>query len=310
MGRVFVGTSGWVYPHWRRRFYPEGVPARLWLPYYAGVFSTVELNNTFYMLPRDEAVDRWRDETPEGFVFACKGSRFLTHMKRLTDTDQGIDRYYQRIDRLGRKRGPVLWQLPPQMSRPDPGRLDAFLAAQPKGVPQVFEFRHPGWYVPEVLAVLDRHGCALCEHDLVEEPVPRPTGSFRYLRFHGRTGKYRGRYGAARLARVARELRAFGGDACVYINNDSLGHAVWDALELIDALGDRAYLLDHGPEETEKARQERARSGAPRRRRRRRGQGSGRAAGRTAARRRRGKGDRRGVTPPNGGRRGRRADTR
>jgi uncharacterized protein YecE (DUF72 family) len=308
MGRVLVGTSGWVYPHWRRIFYPEGVPARLWLAYYSTIFATVELNNTFYMLPPHDAVERWREDTPEGFVFACKGSRFLTHMKRLTDHETGLDRYFDRVDRLGIKQGPILWQLPPQMSRPDPGRLDAFLAAQPEGTRQVFEFRHAGWYVPEVLAVLDKHGCALCEHDLVDEAIPRPTGSFRYLRFHGKTGKYRGRYGAERLRRVARELRDWGGEAYVYFNNDGHGHAVWDALELIAALGDEAYVLDHGSQTSEKAREERTRASAARRGAGSGGGRSGEADGRALPRR--GGGRRAGRLTVSGGKQGRRAGTR
>ena len=105
MARLHIGTSGYVYKDWRRVFYPEGVPARLWLPYYASAFSTVELNATFYRLPTASAVERWREDSPPGFVFACEGSRFLTHMKRLTDVDVGVHRYFELVSGLGEKRG-------------------------------------------------------------------------------------------------------------------------------------------------------------------------------------------------------------
>lgn len=240
MAPIHLGTSGYVYKDWKRRFYPDSLPARRWLSWYARVFATVELNATFYRLPTAQAVDRWRDEVPPGFRFACKGSRFLTHMKRLTDVDEGLERFYTPVLRLGRKLGPVLWQLPPNLKTPDPERLDRFLAHQPRGVPQVFEFRHAAWYHPEVLEVLDRHRAALCEHDLLPEAIPRPTGTFRYLRFHGTQARYVGRYGRAALRPVARDLKRWrerGHPAWVYFNNDLRGDALLDAVDLADLLG-------------------------------------------------------------------------
>ncbi|HEX5750321.1 MAG TPA: DUF72 domain-containing protein [Archangium sp.] len=154
MRAIHLGTSGYVYKHWKGLFYPTGLPASRWLPYFA----------------------RWREQTPGGFKFACKGSRYLTHMKRLTDVGEGLERYFSVILRLGSKLGPVLWQLPPQMKKPDPERLDRFLAALPRGVQYVVEFRDAAWYHAEVLEVLDRRGAAVCEHDLVPVPPPRLTG--------------------------------------------------------------------------------------------------------------------------------------
>lgn len=237
-----------MYPHWRGVLYPAGLAATggRWLGRYASVFPTVELNNTFYKLPTPAAVDAWRDGTPPGFVFACKGSRFLTHMKRLLDTGTGLERYFALVDRLGPKRGPVLWQLPPQWTKPDPGRLDAFLAALPPGRHAV-ELRCPTWYSRETFDLLDRRGAALCEHDLVQvdagwlrsRPFPRAAG-FRYLRFHGAGAKYGGRYGAEALGPTARSLvgwRDRGVDAYVYFNNDQGGEAVRDALALAALVG-------------------------------------------------------------------------
>lgn len=241
MATLHLGTSGYVYKHWKGFFYPSSLPARRWLPWYAQVFTTVELNAPFYRLPTAQAVDGWREAVPPGFLFACKGSRFLTHMKRLADVGEGLERYYTPILRLGRKLGPVLWQLPPHMTRPDPERLDRFLAAQPGGVRQVVEFRHPAWYHPEVLEVLRRHRAALCEHDLVQapEPAPKPTAPFRYVRFHGAGSRYAGRYGREALRAVARDLRSWrarGHTAWVYFNNDLHGHALLDAFDLAELL--------------------------------------------------------------------------
>src|SRR4051812_41910813 len=120
---IHLGTSGYVYDHWKGIFYPQGLAQSRWLEFYAQHFDTVEMNNTFYRLPTPEAVEGWRRATPPSFRFACKGSRFLTHMKRLTDTETGLDNFFSRVEHLGRKLWVVLWQLPPQMSRPDPQRL-------------------------------------------------------------------------------------------------------------------------------------------------------------------------------------------
>ena len=235
MGRIRIGTSGYVYKDWRNLLY-QGVPAAGWLERYAQVFDTVELNATFYRLPSASMVDGWRERTPRTFLFACKGSRFITHMKRLTDPGPGLQRYFELILRLGAKLGPILWQLPPQMNRPDLQRLDEFLARVPRELRHAVEFRSAAWYTEEVCEVLDRHGAAFCEHDLVDRKPPAHTGGWRYVRFHGATGKYRGRYGRVALRKWARDLRAHGGDAYVYFNNDTHGHAVQDALDLSELL--------------------------------------------------------------------------
>jgi uncharacterized protein YecE (DUF72 family) len=230
--RIHVGTSGYVYPHWRGVLYPPGLPQARWLQRYAEFFATVELNATFYRLPSAAAVERWRDSTPAGFLFACKGSRFLTHQKRLADTGRGLERFFAPVLLLGRKLGPILWQLPPQMARADPARLDAFLAHMPRGVRCAVEFRHAAWATEEVCRVLDGRGAAFCEHDLPGGQPPGFTGEFRYLRFHGASAPASGRYGRRALARVARDLSTWPGESFSYFNNDAFGHAVRDALDL------------------------------------------------------------------------------
>jgi uncharacterized protein YecE (DUF72 family) len=237
VGHVFVGTSGFVYEHWRGIFYPPDLPASLWLERYVREFSTVELNATFYRLPKADAVDRWRDETPPGFVFAAKGSRFMTHMKRLLDPVTGLARYFEPVGRLGHKLSAVLWQLPPRWGV-NVDRLDAFLAVLPRGPRHAVEFRDESWYCEPVCDVLDRHHVAFCEHDLLSCPPPRLTGRFRYVRFHGRAGKHGGRYGAEVLAPLARDFARWSrtGDVFVYFNNDVGGHAISDARDLLAML--------------------------------------------------------------------------
>jgi uncharacterized protein YecE (DUF72 family) len=237
-----------MYRHWRGVLYPEGLSQRAWLARYATLFDTVELNATFYRLPTPEAAERWRDGVPPRFTFAVKGSRYLTHMKRLLDADEGLRRFYEPIAHLGAKLGPALWQLPPHL-KPDPARLDRFLGRLPRGR-HAFEFRDPDWYAEETCAVLERHGAAFCEHDLVAREPPRLTGGFRYVRFHGATGKYAGRYGAAALAPRARDYldsAARGEDVYVFFNNDLGGHAVRDALDLLALVGEERPPLSAQP---------------------------------------------------------------
>jgi uncharacterized protein YecE (DUF72 family) len=228
-----------MYRHWRGVLYPEGLAQRRWLDRYVRFFDTVEMNATFYRLPTPETVERWRDAAPPRFVFAVKGSRYLTHLKRLLDAGEGVRRFYEPVSRFGRKLGPVLWQLPPHM-KPDLDRLDLFLARLPAGRHAV-EFRDAGWYSEETCRVLDRHGAAFCEHDNVKRGPPRLTGRFRYVRFHGTTGRYSGRYGAAALRPFAEsylDSAARGADVFVYFNNDLGGHAVHDALDLLALVGE------------------------------------------------------------------------
>jgi uncharacterized protein YecE (DUF72 family) len=239
VSRLRIGTSGYLYKHWRGILYPEGLAQKNWLPLYARFFDTVEMNATFYRLPTPEAVARWRDIVPRSFTFAVKGSRYLTHMKRLLDAGEGVRRFYHPVVQLAGKLGPVLWQLPPHM-KPDLDRLDHFLSRVPEGR-HALEFRDPAWYSEETCEVLERHGAAFCEHDNVKRPPPRRTGGWRYVRFHGTTGKYSGRYGPDALRPFAEDLldwAARGRDAFVYFNNDIGGHAVHDALALLHLIGE------------------------------------------------------------------------
>jgi uncharacterized protein YecE (DUF72 family) len=245
MGEIRIGTSGYLYQHWRGVLYPERLATARWLRRYAEVFDTLELNSTFYRLSTPTAAERWRAETPPGFVFAAKGSRFITHMKKLNDPRQALQRLFAPLRPLGSKLRVILWQLPPRFQVDALPRLEAFLRLLPRRYRHAVEFREASWYLPEVAAVLARHETAFCEHDLVPLPAPSFTGGFRYLRFHGATGKYDGRYGAEGLRDVGLDLRRWrrrGRDAYVFFNNDIGGHAVHDALALRLALGDTMWL--------------------------------------------------------------------
>jgi uncharacterized protein YecE (DUF72 family) len=240
--RVRVGTSGWEYRDWRGRFYPRDLPKDRWLEHYVEHFDTVELNNSFYRLPAGETFAAWRDRLPDGFAMAVKASRYLTHLKRLRDPDDPLERFWSRARRLGNRLGPVLYQLPPRWHR-DPERLAAFLDAVPRRTPQAVEFRDPSWYHPDTEALLARAHVGLCLHDMPGSAhTEPPVGPIAYLRFHGGTGRYQGSYSSQRLTAVADRLASWAHDglSCwVFFNNDPQAHAIRDALRLRDYLARR-----------------------------------------------------------------------
>jgi uncharacterized protein YecE (DUF72 family) len=234
-GRAFIGTSGWSYRHWRGPFYPEALPSRQHLDFYAERFDTVEVNGTFYRLIARETLAAWREQTPEGFVFACKASRFLTHMKRLTDCGQGLERYFQRVTALEEKLGPIVFQLPAHF-RPHPERLAEFLGCLPKDQRYAFEFRDPAWFTAEILALLRRSNAALCLYEFAGREAPLEiTADFVYIRLHGPDGAYQGSYGEPALETWAKRLGAWrrrGHDVYCYFDNDDRGFAPKNALRL------------------------------------------------------------------------------
>jgi uncharacterized protein YecE (DUF72 family) len=236
MEAVRIGCSGWNYASWRERVYPKGCPPRRWLAYYATLFDTVEVNATFYRLPRREAVARWAEQTPDDFVFAVKASRYLTHIRRLRDVDEGVERFYERIQPLidAGKLGPVLWQLPETFRRDDE-RLAAALDSLPPGR-HCFEFRHASWFVPEVVELLRAHAAALVIGDDPKRPFQtcQRTADWTFVRFHyGRRGR-NGNYSRRELEEWARRIEAWRAEVEVYayFNNDWEAYAVRNALWL------------------------------------------------------------------------------
>jgi uncharacterized protein YecE (DUF72 family) len=244
---IKVGTSGWSYDHWRGVFYPEHLSAAKRLAYYAQRFRTVEIDATFYRLPSEHAVRAWHDAVPDGFAFAVKGSRFITHFRRLADAKEATTTFLERVALLGDKLAVVLWQLPPDL-RADPALLEAFLAGLPKGpVRHAIEFRHESWLAEQTFDILRAHNAAhvSVSSDVMEENLT-VTADFVYVRFHG-TASYHGAYTHPALepwAEFLREQVRQGRDGYAYFNNDAEGHAPRDAERLTRMLG--ASDLGHG----------------------------------------------------------------
>lgn len=256
-GRVLVGTSGWSYPHWRGTFYPAQVKPGDFLACYSGRFATVELNNSFYRLPPEANVQRWRDLAPPGFTYAVKAPRVITHYGRLNGVEESVARFVERMSGLGEALGPLLFQLPPSLPlRLE--RLEAFLvsladsgaavslpgtaatAAAQGAAAVVFEFREPTWFDRAVYEVLERHGASFCISDLHGRATPEVvTARLVYVRLHG-PGRYSGSYDDAALAAWAEKCAAWareGHEVRVYFDNDQLGYAAHDATRLKALLG-------------------------------------------------------------------------
>jgi uncharacterized protein YecE (DUF72 family) len=236
-----VGCSGWQYRHWRGSFYPADLPHGRWFEHYASVFDTVEINNSFYRLPEASTFEAWKERAPAGFLFAVKASRYLTHMKKLKDPEEPLSRFFERARSLGRKLGPVLYQLPPRWPK-NLERFEEFLAALPPRRSHAVEFRESSWYAEDTYRALERAEVALCLHDMHGSETPlRFVGPFVYVRLHGSGKKYGGRYPDSALAGWAERLagEAQGGrDVYAYFNNDWGGHAPRDAVRLRGAIGD------------------------------------------------------------------------
>jgi uncharacterized protein YecE (DUF72 family) len=236
---VRVGLSGWNYAHWRNGvFYPPRLPASRWLEFYAERFDTVEVNSTFYRLPRRDAVARWVEQTPDGFLFAVKASRYLTHIKRLRDLGPGLEQLLERIAPLlgSPKLGPLLWQLPPTFRR-DHDRLAEALELLPRGLHHCIEFRDPSWFVEETYALLRERGIALVIGDrphVNEFQTYELTSGWTYVRFHGGTRGRLGNYSESELREWADRLHGWSRthEVYAYFNNDWLGFAPRNASRL------------------------------------------------------------------------------
>ena len=233
--KYYVGTSGWHYEHWRGRFYPVDLPKSKWLEFYARSFGTVELNNSFYRLPSEKAFANWRDSSLDGFVYAVKVSRFITHIKKLRDVEGALEKFLDRAKLLGEKLGPLLYQLPPNLHRND-SVLEEFLSILPKDLSHVFEFRHESWLDKGVFDLLHKYNAGLCIYDMPDFTTPlEATADFVYVRFHGSTWLYGGSYSDEELSGWAKNISklAQGKKAVyVYFNNDAEAFAVHNAQTL------------------------------------------------------------------------------
>jgi uncharacterized protein YecE (DUF72 family) len=234
-GNTYIGTSGWSYPHWKGPFYPADLPDSKLLDYYCQHFSSVEINNSFYHLPSEHALEQWRDTTPADFLFAAKASRYITHMKKLKDPQQSLATFIERIDILGNKLGPILYQLPPRWHC-NPERLSAFLHALDETHRHAFEFRDESWINEDIVQILEQHNAAFCIYELAGYRSPlHVTADFVYIRLHGPEGAYQGSYDGRTLAAWARRIEKWcdqGIDVYCYFDNDEAGYAVENALDL------------------------------------------------------------------------------
>lgn len=233
--QIRVGTSGWMYDHWRGRFYPEKLAKTKWFTHYLRVFDTVELNGTFYGTPRVETVQKWHESTPEGFLFAVKGARYLTHTKRLHGAEESLRRQNEPLAALGAKLGPILWQFPPK-GEADLGLFREFLALRPPEQRWCFEFRHVSYFREEVYEALAEHNCALVWADTPQYPfAAEVTGDFLYARLHGHEVFYVSKYSESQLAWWRDQLLGAAEgrrDIFAYFDNDAHGHAPHDAWRL------------------------------------------------------------------------------
>jgi len=233
---ILIGTSGWSYDHWYRSFYPPDTDDPL--SFYTDHFRTVEINNSFYQLPKEDTWRAWRDKTPDGFTFAVKSSRYITHMKKLKDPTDSLKKLLTHVDLLGDKLGPILFQTPDKWHF-NAGRLTAFLEALPGHYRYAFEFRDPGWHNKRTYDLLNQHNAAFCIYEYAGYITPRETtADFVYIRLHGpKVTPYEGEYGKQALTGWAGAITAWerqGRDVYCYFDNDQAGYAPQDALRLIE----------------------------------------------------------------------------
>jgi len=237
-GKIYIGTSGWHYKHWKD-FYPKDIKQSEQLAYLANMFSTVEINNSFYKLPTKETFENWRKEVPDDFIFAIKGSRFISHMKKLKVNGKSIDDFLDHARCLKSKLGPVLFQLPPRW-KVNAERLRDFLQLLPRTVRFSFEFRDHSWNTPEIYNLLEQYRCAYCIYNLAGYQSPSIiTSDFVYIRLHGPDAKYEGSYSKSALTKWAENCRAWqaeGKDVFLFFDNDQNAFATKNALTLLSLL--------------------------------------------------------------------------
>ena len=232
---IYIGTSGWHYEHWKGSFYPKNLPDRDMLKYYINHFCCVEINNSFYKLPQKKTIVTWYNAVPENFIFALKGSRYITHMKKLKNSRESSLQFLERVNVLENKLGPILFQLPPRW-KCNPERLNEFLEGLPRVYRYAFEFRDPSWFNQKVYSILKTHHAAFCIYDFNQRQSPKEiTTDFVYLRLHGPSGPYEGSYSRTDLSRLTEDFCAWVKKRIkiyCFFDNDQEGYAAQDAIKL------------------------------------------------------------------------------
>lgn len=233
---IFIGTSGWSYGHWQKRFYPVDLPERNWLEFYSRDFQTVEINSSFYHLPKLQTFTNWRSKTSKDFIFAVKASRFITHIKKLKNCHQPWQRFIENAKNLREKLGPILFQLPPSF-KADPKRLENFLKILSKKYQYVLEPRNESWFNPKIYEILKKYKVSLCFISAPDFPWQEIiTSNFIYIRMHGAKSLYNSKYSSRELKKLAQKIKNWQAKKLpvyVYFNNDDRAHAIFNAKELI-----------------------------------------------------------------------------
>lgn len=236
-GKTYIGTSGWQYKHWKGVFYPKDLKSAEEFKFYVSQFDTVEINNSFYMLPEAKTFSAWRRSASKKFIFSVKASRYITHMKKLKVDQQSIKKFISHAIHLKEKLGPILFQLPPRWKL-NAERLENFLSALPKNLRYTFEFRDHTWYTEEVYQLLCEYNCAFCIYELEHHLSPLAvTADFVYIRLHGPGNKYQGKYSDTVLKKWAKrctEWQKEKKDVFVYFDNDQAAYAAFNAKRLAE----------------------------------------------------------------------------
>jgi uncharacterized protein YecE (DUF72 family) len=234
-GSIHIGTSGWHYQHWKGTFYPDDTAEKDFIKEYIKHFETAEINNSFYSLPQSETMVKWQKSVPVGFIFSVKASRYITHMKKLKDPLEPVNRFIDRIRLLEEKLGPILFQLPPKW-KINTDRLQRFISILPDNYRYAFEFRDPSWFAKQTEEVLRKAGASFCIYDFERKQSPRMvTADFVYIRLHGPDGAYTGKYSDRELSEWADMISTFsneGKEIFCYFDNDEKGYAPQNALGL------------------------------------------------------------------------------
>ena len=229
-GKIHIGTSGFYYEHWRGAFYPEDLPKRKFFNYFVQHFDTVEMNSTFYHLPKAKTIEHWAQKVPKDFLFSFKAYRAITHYKKLQDSKEDLYLFLHLLKPIKPKIGMILFQLPPSLHK-DTKRLVNFLQILPKGYRYAMEFRHKSWYEEEIYELLKRFDVSFCIHDYIDTPKII-TNQRIYVRFHGASGRYRGEYGMALQEWADFFKKHPNKEIFCYFNNDFEAAAIKDALLL------------------------------------------------------------------------------
>ena len=232
-----IGTSGWNYNHWKGMFYPRHVPKSKWLEFYANHFDTLEVNATFYRLPRPKTFEDWYERTPEKFLWAIKGSKYITHTKRLKDSKEPLERLYKAVEGLKEKVGPILFQLPPSLSF-DQDLFREFCKNLNYSYRHVVEIRHLSWIHGHVFQILKENNMAFCISDTAGRYPHYEviTSDFLYIRLHGSKRLYASNYSEKELQKWAQKIKEWGVDTYLYFDNDFQGYAVQNAKRLKEIL--------------------------------------------------------------------------